>query len=601
MRRMFLYNRLAPGFLERVKRHIIFRIAAVYAIASWILIQLSSSVFPNLGLPKDSIRFVIILVALGFPVMLVLAWTFVKPSSIEPEGYTRWKRVRLRIGSILSVLIIVLVCISGWYLWRAAVIAHVAQEISETVTDNAAPVFNPPLRSIAVLPFKNQSDDPNQQYFSDGITEEITSALGALPGVRVTSWQSTSVYRDTGISIIKVGKALNVANVLLGSISRDGNRIRISAQLVNSVTGYQLWSGDYDRTFKDVFAVQDDISKAIVSALQLHLPSTGTLVTDATADPNAHDFYLKGLAAQNAENAASLDVAVQDFQQAIRLDPKYAEAYAALGQTYAFSHSVTDIPLTKSLPLAKRAAKQALRLDQNLAAAHEALGMVYALEQKPKRAITELRRALRLDQNNARTHIIYATLLPPNKHVKALDQYEQAVNLDPNDPYAHYNFGVIYEDYGDYKNAILEYQATLGLAPQLSYVRLDLAGAYHRNSDDKSAVDILTGVKTDDPLQAQILDAARLTYMAQQTPDINNQALDALKQIDVTRINVTDKEKLSALYTVIGKKGLAIKLLEEACANGPETCTDLAINPGYALLRSEPLFHKLVEQYTLLN
>ncbi|MGH8413098.1 MAG: tetratricopeptide repeat protein [Gammaproteobacteria bacterium] len=590
---------LPNNFLERLKRHTIFRIAAIYAVAAWILIQLSSSVLPNMGLPKDSVRFVIIVVGLGFPVMLILAWTFVKPTSIEPEGYTRWKHWRVRLGSLLSIIIIVLVGTSGWYLWRAAVIAHVAKAISETAPVKTASVFNPLPNSIAVLPFRNQSNDHGQQYFSDGFTEEITSALGALPDMHVISWQSASMYRGKQVSANAVGKALNVANILTGSIRRDGDRVRISAELVNAVTGYQLWSAHYDRTFKDIFSVQDEISKAMANALQLHLPDDHPLVSTATANADAHDFYLRGLADAVTSTAASLNLAIGNYQQAIRLDPKYAEAYAGLAQAYAASHLYTNIPLTKSLPLAKRAARQALRLNPKLAAAHKVMGMVYALEQKPRRAMKELHHAIELDPNNAVARIIYATLLPSSKYKEAQDQYRIAVSLDPNNAFAHYNLGVNYETHGDYKNAMTEYQATLGLAPQLVFARFDLANLYHRNGDDNSAVAILTGVTSDDPFQTQLLNAARLIYMAQENQELGTQALAALKQIDENKASATDKAVLVDLYILAGQNDHALQLLSEVCANAPETCADIAIDPSYTALHDKPAFQELVKKYKL--
>ncbi len=597
-----------PGhdFLERLKRHYIFRIAAVYAIAGWVAIQLFNNVLPNLGVPKDSVRFVIIVVALGFPVMLVLAWTFINPSGdgyVEPSS---WTRLRLKVGSILSTIIIVLVCISGWYLWRFAVVAHVAQLVvdtapTNTTPSNTAPIFNPLPRSIAVMPFKNQSNDPKQQYFSDGITQEITGALGSLPGVRVISWQSTSIYRGKNIAATEVGRTLNVANILVGSISRDGNQIRISTELVSAVTGFQLWSAHYDRTYKDIFAIQDNISKAMVNALQVHLSSNQPLVLVATKNTNAHDLYLKGLEATDTRTATGLDTAIKCFKQAIRIDTHYANAYAALAWAYVLTNQYTNIPLKTSLPMAKTAAKQALRLDKKLSYAHVAMGAVYVLEGNVAQGQKELKRAMGLNPNNLDAYIVYATSLTPNNYKEALAFLKEAAILDPNSINAHYNLGYVYESIGEYTNAITEIQAALGLAPQLVSFRLDLAGIYYRNSDIKSAIDILSNVKLDDPLQALILNAARLVYLAKQDPKLNNDAIAALRQIDVSQLGSNDKAELVTLYAVMGEKDNAIQLLAQVCTNAPETCGDLAINPSYEMLRNEPMFKKLIKEYSSNN
>lgn len=593
--------RSGPNFLERLKHHRIFRIAAIYAMAAWVLIQLFNTVLPNLGFAKDSLRFVIIVVALGFPLMLVLAWTFIKPADTDYVEASRWARLRLSVGSGLSLIIIILVCISGWYLWQRAIVAHVAQLVTTAAPENAAPAFNPPPHSIAVLPFANQSTDPNQQYFSDGITQEITGDLGALPGVRVIAWQSTLKYREQNIPATEIGKQLNVANILVGTVSRDGNRIRISTELVSAITGFQLWSAHYDRTFKDVFAIQDEISTAMVNALQLPLSGNHPLVTAATVNTSAHDYYLKGLAATNMRTAASLDAAIRYYLQAIKLDSRYAEAYAALAWTYSLTNQYTNIPLKTSLPLAKRAAKQALRLNKNLASAHMAMGAVYVHEGDIARGQQELKRAISLNPNNLEAHVIYATTLAPNDFKEALVYLQQAAVLDPNYATAHYNLGYVYESLGDYAKAITEFQATIGLAPQDVSTRLDLAGIYHRNSDDKSAVEILSDVKIDDPLQAQILNAARLVYAAQLNPATGDQALAALHHIDVSKLSTTDQAELVTLYAMTGQKDYAVQLLTRVCANAPETCGDLAVNPSYKMLRSEPKFQQLANQYKLKN
>ncbi|HVC29076.1 MAG TPA: hypothetical protein VNF48_05945 [Gammaproteobacteria bacterium] len=599
-------NQPPSNLLERLKRHYIFRIAAIYAVAAWVVIQLFNNVLPNLGFAKDSVRFVIIIVALGFPVMLVLAWTFINPSG---DGYvepTSWTRLRLRLGSVLSIIIIVLVCVSGWYLWQLAVVAHVAQSVvgtapANTAPANAAPAFNPLPRSIAVLPFKNQSTDPDQQYFSDGITQEITGILGSLPGVRVISWQSTSIYRGKNIAATEVGRALNVANILVGSISRDGDHVRISTELVSTVTGFQLWSAHYDRTYKDIFAIQDNISKAMVSALQLHLSSNRPLVTAATINTSAHDYYLKGLEASDARTAISLDAAIKYFKQAIRIDTHYAQAYAALAWAYVLTNQYTNIPLKTSLPIARTAAKQALRLNKNLSSAHVAMGAVYVLEGKTARGQKELKRAMDLNPNNLEAYIVYASTLAPNNFKVALAYYQQAAILDPNSAVAHYGLGYVYESMGGYANAITEFQAAIGLAPQLVSTRLDLAGIYYRNSDTKSANDILSDVKIDDPLQAQILNAAHRVYMVKQDSSRINDAISALRQIDINQLSPNDKAELVTLYALVGEDKYAIQLLIQVCTNAPETCGDLAVNPSYQLLRNDPEFKKLIIKYSSNN
>ena len=175
---------VTPGFLDRLKRHHVFRVAAIYAVAAWVLIQASSSILPNLGFPADSVRVVIAVMLLGCPLVLVLAWMFIRPAAVSRAKLSRWKRLRWRLGPALSITVIVLVGIFGWYLWQLD--EHHIHTASRVATDKKDRVpFNPSPYSIAVLPFANLSNDTKQQYFSDGMAQELTNALGQVPGLQV--------------------------------------------------------------------------------------------------------------------------------------------------------------------------------------------------------------------------------------------------------------------------------------------------------------------------------------------------------------------------------------------------------------------------------
>ncbi|MHB8426023.1 MAG: hypothetical protein ACYDB9_12910, partial [Gammaproteobacteria bacterium] len=317
----------STSFLARLKRHHIYRVASIYALAGWVVIQLANGLFPNFGLMRSSVRIVIAFVALGFPLVMVVAWIFIKPA--DPEKITRWQRRRWRLGSLLTIIVIAFVSISGVYIWK--VNSEYSDISSSTSAATEAATFNPPTNSIAVLPFQNLSNNKSHQYFSDGITQELTNALGQIAGLRVIAWQSVAGFRDSTLPADKIGKELNVAYMLIGSVMREGNDLRVYAELVNTVNGYQLWSNKYDRSLKDIFAVQDDISRAIAGSLQLELSGNGHLVTVPTVSTQAHDAYLKGMEAYNIRTTANLYKAIKFFQRAIKLDPGYAEAYAQLG------------------------------------------------------------------------------------------------------------------------------------------------------------------------------------------------------------------------------------------------------------------------------
>ena len=581
-------------FLERFKNHHIFRVATVYAFGAWVLIQACNSIFPDIGLSRRSVRLVITAVAFGFPVVLALAWMLIKPPATDPVKLSRWQRLHWSVGSLLSIAVIALVTASGWYLWKLG-----AYKTGTTQTAAVSAVrtghINPPPHSIAVLPFANLSNDSKQQYFCDGITEALTDALGQVHGMRVIAWQSAAVYRNTGQSLKAIGKGLNVANVLVGSIMREGNMLRVSAELVNTHTGYQLWSSHYDRELKDVFAIQDDISKSIVDALQVQFASTGPLVVPATTNLAAYDAYLRGLAAFNLRTGAGLKASITDFTRAIHLDPDYAGAYASLAHAYYLLHQYAPVSLKKSLENAQRAAQQALALNADLVEAHVVLGLVYFTEHEKELANNELRLALRLDPNSYAAHQAYGFFMFPTRD--ALIQFKMAAALDPAAPIAWIDIANTYADLGDYSHALEALNTALPLAPSLTYIALDMAYLYHLMSDNRKSLAVVTGIKPQGKLQTGLVTVARLAYGSLLNPALKDRALAAANKIDADRLGQVDAEQLATYYQLLGQKERAIRLVAQLCANGPEYCSDIVQDPHYLLLRSEPAFRKLADRY----
>lgn len=588
----------SPRFLERLKNHHIFRVATVYAVGAWVLIQACNSIFPDIGLSKQSVRLVITLVAFGFPVVLALAWMLIKPPATDPVKLSRWQRFHWTVGSLLSITVIALVTVSGWYLWKLGAYTTDSTQAIAVSAVNAG-YFSPPSHSIAVLPFANLSNDSKQQYFCDGITEELTDALGRVAGMEVIAWQSATIYRNSSQSLKAIGKSLNVASVLVGSIMRDGNMLRVSAELVNTQTGYQLWSSHYDRELKDVFAIQDDISRSIIDALQVQLAGSSPLVVPATTNLSAYDAYLRGLAAFNLRTAAGLKASIKDFTHATRLDPDYAGAYASLAHAYYLLHQYTPVSLKISLENANQAARKALGLNADLVEAHVVLGLVYFTEHKKELANDELRLALRLDPNSYAAHQAYGFFMFPTRG--ALTQFKMAAALDPAAPIAWIDIANTYADLGDYPHALEALTTALPLAPSLTYIALDMAYLHHLMSDDKKAIAMVTGIKPQGRLQTSLVTVARLTYGSLLDSALKDHALAAANKIDADRLGQVDAEQLATYYQLLGQKDRAVHLVAQLCANGPEYCSDIAQDPHYLLLRSEPAFRKLADRYGTIH
>ncbi|MHC4138133.1 MAG: tetratricopeptide repeat protein, partial [Planctomycetota bacterium] len=334
------------SFVAELKRRKVYRVAVVYSVVAFVIWQAAEIAFPSLHLPEWTLTFVVVIALIGFPIALVLAWAF----EITPEGVRRTEPAGAEPAEA-----------------PASPPPAVAHEVER--------------KSIAVLPFANMSDDPENEYFSDGMTEEIINALTQLEDLRVAARTSCFAFKGKPADIGEIGAKLKVATVLEGSVRKAGTRLRITAQLVNVGDGYHLWSERYDREMEDVFAIQDEIARAIADRLQVTLAvgAGERLVKPPTKSLEAYDLYLKGRYFVNR----IVEVAgegprkgIDFFEQALALDPGYALAHAGIADAYSFLGSTVLRP-KEALPKAREAAMRALELDDTLAETHCALGWIY--------------------------------------------------------------------------------------------------------------------------------------------------------------------------------------------------------------------------------
>jgi len=608
-----------PGFLEELQRRHVWRVAAACAVAGWLLVQVATQVFPIFHMPDWTAQIVVLLVVLGFPIAVIFAWVY----EITPEGVRRTvaadspdarpeyanRQISRKLNTVIVAVLVLAVALLGW---RLLVVRHAGNasapktiataqaRTSETTaaTAVAPPVsaptaFHPPADTLVVLPFANLGGDPKQQYFSDGITEELTNALGQNTGLRVIAWDTASKYRDRTQSATKIAKALNVANVLTGKILRQGDEVRVIVELVNASTGYQTWSHHYDDSLSNIFQVQDKISASIADALKVKFAAAHAA---QTVNPEAHDLVLKARALmQTGRSAAPYELARSLLAQAIAIAPDYADAHALLARALNDLTEFSTLSLKNALPKVREEAHKALQLEPNNVDAILALASADLFEGRNAEARQGFQHAIELDPSNANAHLDYAILLPPEVQ---LAETLEAARLDPDNAMAQNNLVTTYVNLGEYQNALPPLLALIKLAPRSPTTAFGLAqdcALLHRDQDAVKAFDL---VHPDTALGRQFVATGKLAYQSVLDPKLRPQALaaaDALRQR--SDLGPDSLYNLFMVYLVLDKKDVALNLLDRSCEPEPFSCSDFAVNPTYIPLRGNPRFEAMAKKY----
>jgi eukaryotic-like serine/threonine-protein kinase len=346
--------------------------------------------------------------------------------------------------------------------------------------------------SIAVLPFVNMSADPEQDYFCDGLAEELINSLTKIRDTRVVARTSAFAFKGKTVDVREIGRKLNVEKVLEGSVRKSGNRLRITAQLINVADGYHLWSEKFDREMKDVFAIQDEISLAIVDNLKLKLlkREEDALLKRYTEDPEAYNLYLKGIYFLRRYTAEGFQEAIKYFEFTLQKDPHFALAYYGLSEVFYAISYWGNVPPHEAYPKAKEFAKKAIEMDEEIGEAHAALGLVYTFyDWKWKEAERELTTALDLNPSSAIIHMSISWFLSlTQKHEQAITEAKKAQELDPLSPLIISHVGLACIFGGQFDKAIDEMKAGMILAPDFYLMHYYLGLAYRGKSMHKEAI-----------------------------------------------------------------------------------------------------------------
>jgi TolB-like protein/tetratricopeptide (TPR) repeat protein len=456
------------GFFYEMGRRRVWQVAGAYIVLGWVGVEIVLETFPLLGLPDWIPRVVVIVAYLGFPVVVTLAWVF----DVTPQGLVVTPRLEDEEGAGAAPPRVVIeprprllagVFGAGMLVALVAFGAYSALSPMERVRPET-------IQAVAVLPFSDLSAAQDQQHFADGVAEELINRLGRIGELRVAARTSSFEFRGASGVLDEIGRRLNVDAVVEGSIRREGDRLRVTVELVDVATGYQIWAGSYDRTVDDIFSIQDEISGAIVDALRLHL-TPGMVAGAGTSNVRAHDAYLLGLGRWHGRTPQDLLKARDYFLEAIAADPDYALAHAGLALTYAVLPLYTDVPVDQAMEAGYEAAGRALALNAHLAEAHAAIGQIaQALEWNLTGAEVAYRRALDAQPSYATGHQWYAeTLLITGRLAEARLEIDRALELDPLSVSARFVHAYLMAVERDYAGAMSAFRSLVADHPEYRF------------------------------------------------------------------------------------------------------------------------------------
>ena len=441
------------GFFDEVKRRKVYRVAAAYIIAAGGAIQLASASFPAWELPNWALRLVIVLLLIGFPIALILAWAFdVTPEGIRATPSVAVPRTHRRRNMIMLVATGVIISAAVGFFLLPRVSAHKID------------------KSIAVLPFENRSDEKENAYFADGIQDDVLTNLSKIGDLKVISRTSVMPYRGKGSNVREIGKALGVSTILEGSVRRVGNRVRVNVQLIDASNDEHIWAEDYDRDLTDVFAIQTDLAQKIARELQAKLSPTEKAQIERKPTENS-EAYLAFLQAHDLctrpdKFRADIEKAEQLFEQATRLDPDFAGAFAELAFVEDWMYHDFD-PTPARKEKARAAAEEAIRLQPNLPEAHLAMGFYhYYCERKYQAALNEFAIAKRSLPNSAECYMAVGSIeRRQGKWAESTANFEKATALSPKDAFLLVNLADNYRANKNFEKADKLYDRAIEAAP----------------------------------------------------------------------------------------------------------------------------------------
>src|SRR6184192_3114151 len=581
------------NFFAELKRRNVYKVAVAYAVVGWLLVQVATQVFPFFEIPNWAVRLVVLAIVIGFPIALIVAWAF----ELTPEGLKRTEDVDLTAQGHRKSYVWIYVVIAGASL---SIGLFFIGRYSVGTKSTAASSNQSSAKSIAVLPFANLSADKNDEYLSDGMTEELLNVLTKVKSLRVPGRSSSFAFKGRNEDNIfrEVGERLHVGTVLEGSVRKAGEKLRVTAQLINVADGYHLWSEDYDGDVRDIFTFQSNVAQRVVEALQIKLgvEAARALAKKPTENPEAHRLYLLGRYEFGKYSEAGWTSSIRYYEQAMKLDPNYALAYCGLADTYAYMGGVM-MPSKEAVAKEKEFAQKALELDPELPEAHLSLACAFGGVYDWRNALIEFDRAIELNPNLAWAYEIYAWFLGGLGRLdEAIAKDKTAIELDPLNSFFQSALAYFLYHARRYDDAIVQIKKTLELDPASTLGRHLLGCCLLWKGDTPGAIAefqrskiVVTG--------AWYQGLLGYAYAISGDRPKAEQMLRELEEM--AKRQYVSSSAFAAIYLGLGEKEKALGWLDKAYEDQESACWLLKVDPIYDSVRNEPRFQAILKKVGL--
>jgi len=544
----------SKNFFAELKRRRVYTVAVAYVVGGWAIAEGISQVFPVFDIPNSVVRLIVLFIVLGFPLALILSWFF---------DLTRYGIVRTpdRDGRNIDII----------------------QSVPASSRSDSAE------KSIAVLPFNDLSPAKDHNYFSDGIADEISTALAKIDGLHVAARRSSFWFKDKEAELSEIATKLNVEHVLEGSVRRDGNRVRVTAELIDACDGFTVWSETFEREFESIFALQDEITRSIVDALKLKLNVAATAPPSRSID--AYDVYLHGLFLSDKGTEEPLRQSLEFFERALQKDPHFSRAWTGIAKSWLWLADAYVSPL-EAYPKVREAALKALKIDNNEAEAH-----VYLAETKRildwdlDGAEAEFNRAVEIEPNSTPSNYFIAALYAARgDRDKALTYLHQTAKIDPASLWVS-NFACeIFRYFGLYDEAIAAGERAVQLDPAfMTYGEPALAALYREMGRFDEAIALYEKARsfTGKPGFGLAITYARI--------DRRKEALQTLDAAMAGR-RYTPGDAIAHVHVALHAHDDAIRELERACEERSSSLHWVGIAPEFVPLRSDRRFISILKK-----